>query len=505
METNRRRRLYMPPGFDTRPYIALLNRPEVRHWVAGVGARKLRRDKCRHDPLAFLLIYLRKHFTDEATGQVSFSEFHLDALAAATRWAQQYNLPGEAPRDGWIASREAGKSTLFFLGLALWALAYGHRRFFLGLADVASIAERHLLTLRRELEGNKRLRSDFPKLCTPARRGIPGGYLASTGVAVMVAGLDSNTLGAKFENTRPDLIIIDDGERSEGTYSMYQKSKRLEVLRSAILPMNLRAVVQWVGTTTMYGSIMDDIRRGERWAIEEGIVARHYPALITDPHTGEQRSSWPAKWPLEWLKGQEGLRSFQLNYQCVPTNPNGTFWTEDDITYDVQSSWRRHITEWVLAIDPAVTSKASSDLTGIAKVGVAGNIRRYLVDRANGYRLEPRALRDRIHTMINADSDRIDTVVFEKTNGGDFIRHALYPMPPGVRLVALDGEQRSQSKRARFAVLHDLYQRDQVKHARELAQLESEMKSFPVGDHDDVIDAVCMAVEHLRRNDPVKR
>lgn len=494
-----RRRLVGPPGFPTAEYVT-----KLRH--GGMVNSRFRREACRTNPILFSLVYLDHHLTSSETGGAySLSEFHLLAAEEAKSWMRTDLAPAEL-RRAIATARGGGKSTWFFLILLLWSLAYGHRTFVVAFSDTGIMAKRHLLSLRAELAKNEKLRADFPELCTPAtfgRRSVmdtQAGYLAASGAAVIVAGLDQGTLGIKLENRRPDLLILDDGEPPDSNYSDYQKEQRLSTLREAVLPMSLNAVVMLVGTTTRFGSIMHDALRGEAWAVEDNFQPRLIPALITDPVTGAERSSWPQRWPLEYLQGIAHTRSFAVNYQCEPMSADGTHWQPSDFVYDEKGLLAPHVIAKVLAIDPAVTSKKTSDQTGLAVVGYVGNVHKMLVEKATGVRYDPTRLRALVHKTL-VDDPQIRHVVVEVTNGGEWIEQALEPLPNGLRLKSV---RPSDSKLARITSLFDMYQRKEVVHAKRLQALEQQQLAFP-GATDDIVDAVETAVRTLRAKYGVKR
>lgn len=490
MTTATRRRLTGPPDFPVDWYLTRL-----KH--GGMRSGEFRRETCRTNPLLFGLVYLAHHLESAETGGlVSLSEFHVNSAKAALVWMRTDLGPAEV-RRGWVTSRGGGKSTWWNLILLLWAMAYDHRDFIVVFGHTSAMARRHLLSLRSELAKNERLRSDFPELCSPAKHGrrsvmdTQDGYMAESGACIIVAGLDQGTLGIKVENRRPSLIVIDDGEPSDGNYSDYQRDQRLTILREAVLPMSLNAAVELVGTTTRLGSIMDQVMKGADWAREENFVANHYPALIVDETTGEERSSWPDRWPLEYLQGIRHTRSFQVNMQCQPVSADGTHWKGDDFTYDTAGVLARMIEAKVLAVDPAVTSTKRADQTGLAIVGYGA--RKALVERATGVRMDPKALREMVHTTLRADPS-IRTVLCEVTNGGEWVTGALLPLPGGVKLVEL---RPTKSKLARVTALFDHYQRSKVCHAKPLPACEAQMCAFPQVHNDDIIDAVAAAVEWL--------
>jgi predicted phage terminase large subunit-like protein len=487
--------LYGPADWEKRRYLGTLNHSAVRYWHP--KADQWRRERCEFDPMMFALMYLSEHLRSKETDEISLSEFHLAAAEAAKDWVRG-DIGIDELRDAWLVAREGGKSTWFFLILTLWALAHGHRKFVIAFSYVSSIAEGHLDTVKKELRDNARLLDDYPGLKV-LRRNARQVDLAN-GATIWVRGLDAASLGAKFGSRRPDLILIDDGEPPGNKYSMHQKAVRLRGLRETLIPLARTAPLILIGTTVKYGSILDDIRRGKEWAAELGFTLHHYPALLRDPDTGEFRSSWPRRWPLDWLLSQRKFADFRLNYQNEPAAPGGTLWKPGDLIYDIGGKVARHIDRRVLALDIAVTDKTTSDYTAIAQVGLAGNIRTCLVERIKIARPDPDALRRLVHSILNLDPS-IREVFVETINGGKYIEHALLPLPNGVRLTKVDYQE--GDKAHRFSALHVLCQKGQVQFAEEWPDLEEQMYLFPdPGVHDDGIDSVDIAVKQLRRNLP---
>lgn len=487
------RRLVGPPGFPVEDYLA-----KLRHGrMSGTSHNKFRRERCRADVMMWALTYFTEHLTSPDTGGlVSLSDFHVDSAKAALQWARTDLGPAEL-RRAWVAARSSGKSSWWNLIMPLWALAYQHRDFIVVFGDTSAMARRHLLSMRAELAKNEKLRADFPELVEPARFGrrsvmdTQTGYMASSGAAVMVAGLDQGTLGIKLENRRPNLILLDDAEPSGAQYSDHIKEQRLLTLRESVLPLAVNAAVDWVGTTTRLGSGLDDILKGKDWAREEGFVGHHYPALVVDEVTGEERSAWPERWPLSYLQSIRHTRSFAVNYQCMPVSADGTHWKPTDFVYDTGGVLARMIEAKVLAIDPATTSHKQSDETGLAIVGFGA--RKALVERATGVRMDPKALREMVHATLRADPT-IRTVLVETNNGGSWITSALLPLPAGVKMVEL---RPTKSKLSRITALFDAYQRGLVLHAKSLPALEQQELAFPNLATDDVVDVCAAAVEYL--------
>lgn len=468
-----------------------------------------RRVLTRLDPLLFSLVYLGHHLRGKETGdQISFNQFHLDLFEMAQKWVKQ-NIEPMSSRHAFIAPRGAGKSTMVYLLLPLWAAAHGHRSFVAAFADSASMAERHLGSLKAELENNALLRQDFPDLCTPRRR--PSGtvasdnramYLAQNGFTFVAKGIDSNALGLKVGNQRPDLIITDDIEPDAANYSAYQKEQRLSTLLEAVFPMAIHARVMMVGTTSMIGSITHDLvkqARGEEteaWVADERIQCHWYPALVTDEETGEESSLWPEKWSLQTLNSIRHTRQFRSQYQNDPMAMDGEFWVDTDFRYEPAEA----VTRTVISIDPAVTTNQKSDFTGIAVVALDALHKRAVVREAMQLRIQPgKPLRDRVLALLDIYPET-NLVLVESNQGGNIWQSVLHDLP--VRVVLI---HQSQPKEVRAARLLQRYQRGLVVHEKRLPAAEQQMVAFPKAPFDDVIDAIGAGVEALFGSNKSKR
>lgn len=475
-----------------------------RDWeLHAEGRRQLTRD----DPLLFALTYLPHHLRGESTGEkITFADPHLQWAKRAKRWMHPVE-EAAADRIAEIAPRETGKSTWFFLILPLWAAAHGHIKFAAAVADSATQAETHLQTFKEELEKNAAIREDFPALVEPLRRNrnatvsdSKSMYQARSGFAFAARGIDSGILGLKVGRQRPDLLILDDIEPSEATYSLFQKAKRLSTISDVILPLNVHAHVVIVGTVTMPGSIMHELVKAARgievaeWIADEKIEP-HYHAPILKRDDGSERSTWPAKWPMRYLNSIRHTRSYAKNYANDPLGADGDYWTSEDfIVGDLAG-----VTRTGLFIDPAVTTKKSSDYTGLAVVGYAPRSRQCLVSETIAVRLAPSSLRHRVLVMLGADP-RIRAIFVEANQGGDTWKAILHDMPRPV-VVFWSGDK----KEVRAADVLNDYQQGRVIHlagadgmSRCIAA-EEQMVAFPNAPNDDLVDAVGSGVSYFLR------
>ncbi len=498
---------------------------DLHSYLARFDARLLadpegRRTLTRLDPLLFALTYLRHHLRD-TEGRITFGDAHLDWCRAGRRWVRPPSNPAEQ-RDAYIAPRNTGKSTWWFLILPMWAAAHGHVQFTAAFAASATQAETHLATFKREIDNNAVLRRDFPDLCSPAKR--PSGasvadtqnmYVAKSGFVFAARGVDSSSLGMKVEEKRPDLLLLDDIEPDESSYSAELAAKRKTTLIDAILPLNIYARVVICGTVTMPGSIIHQLVKAakgihaEDWIREEGVRAHHSLPIVERPD-GTERSMWPAKWPYSYLAEIRHTRSYAKNMANDPLAADGALWTPDDFRYPEPpddltrfdglnrsdrvdpASGADPITHMMLSIDPAVTAKKSSDFTGLAVVSWSAQHRRCTVHAAWAVKVAPGPLlRNRVLAILD-EFPQIGLILIEVNQGHDTWQSVLHHMPVKVKPVS-----QNEPKFARAEGVLNHYQRGRVLHARKLPELEQQMCTFPKGPNDDMVDAVGSAVRRF--------
>lgn len=477
------------------------------------------------DPLLFALIYLRHHLRSEASNNtITFCDAHLDWCRDGLKWI----IPSTAPRehrDAYVAPRETGKTTWFFLILPLWAAAHGHKKFVAAFADSSTQAEMHLQTFKRELDENDLLNRDYPSLCAPQYRprGVTtsdtkGFTIRKSGFVFGARGADAKTLGMKVGNQRPDLLLFDDVEPGEDQYSEYQVQGRLTTILDVIFPLNERARVVISGTVTMPGSIIHQLVNSvlepegdtPEWISEHNIKVHYYAPIITRAD-GTERSIWPAKWSMKFLNAIRHTRGFYKNFANSPLGRDGDYWTIDDFSYGELTGKTRVI----LSVDPAVTEKSSSDWTGLAVVGwappvnrdprkhqideddirrqVLGNVGMCEVMYTKAVKLVGEKLRLEILRILEMYPE-IGLVLVETNQGGDLWLDILHHLPVKIQTIT-----QSVDKRVRAAELLTHYQRHRVVHTIRHAVCEEQMVGFPKAPHDDLVDAVGSAACRLLR------
>jgi hypothetical protein len=525
-------------------------------WLASQDAELLsfpagRRTLTRLDPFLFAVIYLDHHLVSEDTGDViTYAQAHFDWYRLMRQWVQRTWQP-RGWRHSFAAPRSCAKSTVWFTIAPIWGGAHGHVRFVAAFADSGTQSEMHLQTFRTELAHNPLLRMDYPEFCTAQRKPTgrtvadnEGMFQSRNGFVFAARGADTASLGMKVSNQRPDAIVLDDIEKHESQYSLDAVTKRRSTILNAIFPLNERARVVIVGTTTRPGSIVHQLVQvadGEQtptgdeygWIADEKITPHHYEPVLVDDD-GTRRSCWPAKWPLTYLDSIAGTRSYQLNMRCNPAASDGDYWMAADHLHGIPGTIGR-VYCW---IDPPTTEKQTSDYAGIVIAGyLPGGAPRLpellaanqvdpdrikvLLTRAHGpkngapqpgvvilhasqTRKTGRTLMRHVAGVIARTEalygKRVRGVLCEANQGGDLWHESAEHLAIPFRTFTVPS---NRSKAWRIEKSLDYYQSMRVFHAVPVPDLERQQITYPALAHDDVIDAASSAI--LAFLDPRKR
>jgi len=201
----------------------------------------------------------------------------------------------------------------------------------------------------------------------------------------------------------------------------------------------------------------------------------------------------------------EGTRlGRQELYAEVLEENEGALWTTDTIdSCQVDRDKVPTLTRIVVALDPAVTSNAESDMTGIVVAGVDVNGKAYILGDYTD-RLSPQGWAAKaIELYHQFEADRI---VAEVNQGGDMVKHTIHGEDETVPLKMV---RASRGKYARAEPVAALYERGLVHHVRNqedganLNELETQMRTWePLGSigSPDRLDACVWALTELMLN-----
>ena len=234
--------------------------------------------------------------------------------------------------------------------------------------------------------------------------------------------------------------------------------------------------------------------------------------ILKDPNTHVttgstfDNSANLAKTYLKAVKEQyEGTRlGRQELYAEVLEEAEGALWTTEMLDKaSVKHDEVPHLNRIVVALDPAVTANAESDMTGIVVAGIDVNGVAYVLGDYTE-RLSPQGWASKAIQLYH--QYQADRIVAEVNQGGDMVRTTIHGEDATIPFKAV---RASRGKFARAEPISALYERGIVKHVANppdgssLNELETQMRTWePLGSigSPDRLDALVWAITDLSLN-----
>ena len=146
----------------------------------------------------------------------------------------------------------------------------------------------------------------------------------------------------------------------------------------------------------------------------------------------------------------------------------------------------------VVAVDPATTSGAGSNETGIAVAGFGDDGEIYVLF-SRGYVLSPHAWATRVLDCY--DSFQADRIIVEDNQGGEMVEYTIRQERQYVPITRIHAKR---GKTLRAEPVAAMYEQGRVHHVNVFPELEDQMCAFPIAaENDDLVDSLVHAVTEL--------
>lgn len=270
------------------------------------------------------------------------------------------------------------------------------------------------------------------------------------------------------------LIIIDEAARVD------------DDLYYSVLPMlavskgRLIAISTPFGTRGWWYEECEAAKAKQSWEYYE--VTVHDCPRISKEFIEEARRTLGSKW-------------FSQEFECK--------FVSSGITR-LQPNWIKYVNEppqnlkMAMGVDLAISEKESADWTAIVVLGKNTNNDIYVLDarRMRGSFKAQQDLIKSVHAKWNVQTIAIEDVAYQRVMIQEMNRQVSVPVV---------GIKSSVDKITRFAPLEARYEAGQVYHLRGLiSDFEKELLEFPVGEHDDFVDAMSIAYAALNKERDMK-
>jgi len=398
-----------------------------------------------------------------------------------------------------LAPRGSAKSTLITFMWIIYCSVYGISPFTVLVSDTHKKAVSFMMRIRRELEANDFLRETFK-----ITRGVPWsqddmafnvGWLNDMRVRIVARGAGQSLRGY-VENVRPTLVVLDDVESDENTATEERREKLRNWFYGQILPAldPIVGKMVFVGTIVHADALLARLEQNppKGWTIMKYVIEKDGVPL------------WPERLPMEEIMRikdeymlQGALPNFYMEYYNDPTGREKKIFDLNNLRtynpFDLNGELRHY-----MAVDFGASLENEADYT-VVMVGGVDNMGNLFIREYVRERMHPT---DTLSTIFDLYNKYNCLEVGIETNG-----------PQKVYFYMLDEASRS---RGNFLRIHNINQRID-KDQRILAiqpkmdagqlfilptmkEIYEEMRTFPKGAHDDVLDALSNLLIVLTKN-----
>ncbi len=443
----------------------------------------------------FALYYFQSYF------KYPLAPYHYDFIQDIQDLAD-----GKIKEVLWVGFRESAKTTIAQLGV-LWLITF-KKKVYLNLdAYSATNSERSMFDIAFHLLNNKRLKADFGVLYTRERslnemkQNKVGDFTTENGIRLEANTTQVDVRGRKHFEQRPDFRWVDDFETNDTKTSKVVTADIKENLESAMSGMEGSGVRLYTANyLTEHGNVQWIIDRSKR---DPNIRVRIIPIII------DGKPAWPSKYCLTDAEAKEtgkfsiesksrevGSYVFSYDFMCQPVDDSQSEFKKDFIQHVEMEIVRNKETTCYVTIDPAISEKASADYTGITINFISRDNKWYL----------------KCYKMKFNSKDLIDHLFYlHKTYKPDFIGMEEVAFTMAIQPF-LDDEMRKQqiffsvtplkhrgiAKAERIRGVIPRWDSRSIFLIGDNSELLDEMRTFPHGQHDDVLDSLSYQIHNAR-------
>lgn len=397
----------------------------------------------------------------------------------------------------WIMYRESAKTTFAKLFI-VWLIAYKKKKYINVDSFDKENAERILFDVAFELTNNRKINADFPTLFSK-KRGIEeikqnriNNFVTENGIRVEAHSTQESVRGRIHLDQRPDILILDDIETNKTKESEAYTKQVRDHISEAMAGMSPDGVMLYLGNyISEYGNIQNLIDRAKT---DEKLRIRNVPVII------DGKPAWEAKYAMTdeeaKLTGkvsiedkQRQLGSLVFSYEMMnkPIDEMMAEFKSQYAQYATEEEVKKLETSCFVTIDSAVSEKDSSDYTGVTINRVSKENKWYI----RTYRLKVNSKELIDHLFYLKDTYNPQMIGLEETTFTiaiqPFMEEEMRKRNKFFTITPL--KHRAQHKEARIRGLIPRWESRSVFLVGDNLELLDEMRVFPNGEHDDVLDS----------------
>jgi len=443
----------------------------------------------------FCIYYFQEYF------KYPLADYHYDFTQDAEDLTE-----GKIREVVWIAFRESAKTTFAKLFI-IWLIATNKKRYINVDSFDKENAERILFDVAYEMVNNKRLQADFGVLfskersITDIKQNKINNFVCENGIRVEAHSTQESVRGRIHLNQRPDFLILDDFETNKTKDSEAYTKQVKDHITEAMAGMSPDGCILYLGNyITEYGNV--------NWLLERAktdpkIRVRNIPVVING------KPAWEGKYALTDIEAEETgkvsiedkqrqLGSLVFSYEMMnqPIDESMAEFKKQHIHSITEEEVLQKETLCYITIDSAVSKKDEADFTGITINRVDINNKWYI----HAYRLKvnSKELIDHLFYLNKNYSPKM--IGIEKTSFSlavqPFLEEEMRKQQVFFSVTPL--EHKLQNKEARIRGLIPRWESNSIFLVGTNSHLIDEMRTFPRGQHDDILDSFAYQLHHAK-------
>ena len=393
-----------------------------------------------------------------------------------------------------VAFRGSGKSTIVSMAFPLWAMIGAmQKKYIVIVSQTQQQAQQHLRNFRAEVESNELFRNDFGNLEEESNEwGISALTMPQLGAKIIAVSREQGIRGLRSGPHRPDLVIADDVEDTASVKTREGRNKTYDWFTSEIMPIgSQKTKFVTIGNLLHEDSLLMRLKDGfaagthtgefREYPIEKDGVPL-WPGMYADAKAIEKqrkrignRVAWEREYRLKIIANEEQIitKSMIQTYDMIPARLHNEY------------------QEYAIGVDLAISERDTADYTAIVTLLIRGSGARqkiYVLSKPLNVRMKfPQTIDAilEINDKLSAPKFYVESIAYQESAVQTLKGHGLN----------VEGVKPRSDKRARLNMIADKIERGKLLFPTAGCELLiSQLTGFGVEKHDDLVDALTMAV-----------
>ena len=431
------------------------------------------------------------------------------------------------------APRGHAKSTAVTLSFSLASVLFRTASYVIIVSDSATQSEQFLGDIAKELFDNDKIQDTFGAIEIIKRNesDIIGRFMDGKMFRIQAKGAGQSLRGLKWDNKRPDLVVVDDLEDDEAVMNRDRRDKLRKWFYNALLPMmSVSGRVRMVGTILHMDSLLERLMperqlalgggKNLQYLVTEGLrqyASKRVPATWYSvkyrAHSDDfTEILWASKYEVDGGNAKQALQAIRASYVNqglgdsysqeflnIPLDSANAIFRQEDFVPFTEAERKKNRSYYVTC-DLAVSKKDTADYS-VFLVAAMDDSRNLYVEKVIRERLDTYEIVETLFALQNLYQPLafgIETGILTKTLlpvvEERMLQDGVYPnlvqMPP-----VTDKIMRTRPIQARIragTVKFDV-------NAPWFFDFQEELCQFPRSKHDDQVDAFSWLGQLLNR------